>query len=96
MVLSYNELKAFFENKKKLPSTVGNEYMLVNDVYFSAQIKIQTIEAEIRKNGVNNIKSSRMAVSSKNGLQQLYEMCLDETTHGKGAFASGLLTNFKK
>ncbi len=93
--LSYKDLKEYFElNQSKLPKTVANDYMVVWDLVGAVKINIREVEAEIQKDA-KNVKNSTRAKAAKARLQNLYEMCKDETTHNKGAFLQSPFSNFR-
>ena len=92
---TFKELKEYFNHTPNLPECVENEFMVVWDVKHCAQVNIMEIELQILKHG-DNIKESRLARSAKKRLQTLFEMCEDQTTHGKpGRYKDSPFSNYR-
>ena len=70
---TFKELKNWFEeNMDMLPTTLDSKCIYYNDVKFTAKLYISNVLSEGERLGVNNIKRSAVATSSKGNLYRLY------------------------
>lgn len=70
---TFSEIKKWFElNKEILPKTLQSDCKFYLDVQYSVDLYVYRVLSEIERVGVKNIKTSKVAGSSKNNLYVLY------------------------
>lgn len=85
----------FRENRKTIPRSMGNDFMIVNNAGQAIEDSIKEVNAYVKKYGkqARKVHAARAAFGR---LKKLYEMAVDENTHNTGELKSDFWREMSK